>query len=66
TLAQCRLPNGSDLGTAMVRSGWAVAYHGDGGEDYRAAESDAARRRVGLWAGAFERPEAWRRDHPTR
>lgn len=65
-LAACRLPDGSDLGTAMVRSGWAVAYPGDGSAIYRAAETDAARRRAGLWAGGFDRPEAWRRDHPPR
>lgn len=65
-LARCRLPDGSDVGATLIRQGWAVAYHGDGGEEYRAAEIEAARRRTGLWSGRFDRPEAWRRDHPAR
>ncbi|MBL8697322.1 MAG: thermonuclease family protein [Alphaproteobacteria bacterium] len=65
-LARCRTPDGVDIGAALVRAGWAVAYHGRDGRSYRTAESDAQRRRVGLWAGRFDRPEDWRRDHPSR
>lgn len=65
-LARCRTPSGEDIGAAIVRAGWAVAYHGNDGRTYRTAESEAARRRVGLWSGSFERPETWRRDHPSR
>lgn len=65
-LARCRRPDGEDLGAMLVRAGWAVAYAGPDGERYRAIETDAARRRAGMWTGRFERPDAWRRDHPAR
>jgi endonuclease YncB( thermonuclease family) len=58
-LARCRA-GGTDLGAAMVRDGWAVAY---GGHEAEEAEARAARR--GLWAGTFEWPEEWRRAHPS-
>lgn len=44
-----------DVNSAMVRSGWAVAY-GDYDGQERMARGDAA----GLWAGDFERPSQWR------
>lgn len=54
-LATCRA-GGLDLGAAMVREGWAVAYGG-----HEAEEAEARRARRGLWAGGFERPEDFRR-----
>ncbi|MDH4438895.1 MAG: thermonuclease family protein [Rhizobium sp.] len=45
-----------DIGQKMVRVGLAVA---DG--DYHMAERDAWDAGLGVWAGAFERPEDWRR-----
>lgn len=49
---------GVELNRAMVEAGWAVSYGG-----YRAAEDVARREGRGLWAGAFERPQEWRRVH---
>ena len=45
----------TDINARMVETGWAVAY-GDYASDERAAR-EAGR---GLWAGEFERPQAWR------
>lgn len=56
-LARCTV-NGNDIGTLMVESGWAVSY----GRDYDAEEARAQERRAGLWEGAFERPQDWRRN----
>lgn len=49
-----------DLNRELVRSGWAVAY-GDFAMDEAAARAAGA----GLWAGSFERPQDWRRDHSS-
>jgi endonuclease YncB( thermonuclease family) len=57
-LARCTV-GGKDIGTQMVESGWAVSY----GRDYDAEEARAQERGVGLWEGAFERPQDWRREH---
>lgn len=54
---------GRDLGEEMVRRGWALAYP-DFASPYGAAEADARAAHRGLWAGAFERPRAWRDGHP--
>jgi endonuclease YncB( thermonuclease family) len=44
-----------DLGAAMVRQGWAVAYMRYSGI-YAKLEDTARRERRGMWAGAFEMP----------
>ena len=59
-MAVCRL-DGVDVGARLVREGWAVCF-GDGGEDYAAAEREAARSRRGIWRGAFEEPASFRRN----
>jgi endonuclease YncB( thermonuclease family) len=47
----------------MVRSGWAIAWPG---RDYQHEEEQARAARRGLWQGAFQRPEDWRRNrHKT-
>lgn len=51
---------GLDIGAAMVRSGWALAYRRYA-SDYIADEADAKQHKRGLWAGEFQTPEAWRR-----
>lgn len=58
-LARCEA-SGKDLGEALVRSGWAVAYG-----DYHATEAEARQSGAGLWAGSFERPHDWRVRHGT-
>ena len=45
----------TDLGAAMVRAGWAIAYG-----DYRDEEQVARRARAGIWAGEFIEPNDWR------
>ncbi|MGF9759764.1 thermonuclease family protein [Microvirga sp. 0TCS3.31] len=57
-LARCTV-NGTDIGTHMVESGWAVSY----GRDYDAEEACAQERGVGICEGEFERPQDWRREH---
>lgn len=54
TLAKCRT-GVTDLGAAMVRAGWAIAYG-----DYRDEEQVARRARAGIWAGEFIEPNDWR------
>jgi endonuclease YncB( thermonuclease family) len=62
SVAVCRQGD-ADVGAWMVESGWAVAYRRYGG-DYAAAEDRARGRRAGIWAGSFENPADWRRNHP--
>jgi endonuclease YncB( thermonuclease family) len=54
-LARCRAGS-VDLGAAMVREGWALAYGA-----HEAEEAEARRAGRGLWAGRFEPPEDFRR-----
>lgn len=56
-LATCSA-GGRDVGAAMVRAGRAVAYGA-----YQAEEAEAHRHNLGVWAGGFQRPSNWRRDH---
>ncbi len=60
-VARCEAGD-TDLGRAMVKDGWAVAYlrHAI---DYAVAEAEARVARRGLWVGDFETPEDWRRAH---
>lgn len=54
-LGDCRA-GGVDLNLAQIRSGWAVAY----GKKLKAEADKARRDGVGIWAGSFEDPKAWR------
>ncbi len=56
-LAVCTAGN-VDLNRTQVEVGWALAYGG-----YEREEAQAKRARAGIWAGSFERPQDWRRDH---
>lgn len=47
-----------NLNRSMIEAGQAAAYG-----DYRDEELQARLKRVGLWAGKFENPQDWRRDH---
>lgn len=49
-----------ELNKAIVESGWAIAYG-----DYETVELRARLASRGLWAGSFDRPQAWRADHQT-
>ena len=54
------LAGSTDLGEAMVRTGWAVDYVQFSRGAYASAEVEARRARRGLWAGRFETPSTWR------
>lgn len=58
-VSRCRAGS-TDLGEAMVRSGWAVDYVQYSRGAYASVEAEARRARRGLWAGRFETPSAWR------
>jgi endonuclease YncB( thermonuclease family) len=60
TIARCSVA-GQDIGRAMVRAGWALAWRRFG-DDYVEDESHASRNRLGLWADGdgFLAPWAWR------
>jgi len=58
SLARCEA-GGEDIGAALVRRGFAVAY----GKTYAREESEARRARAGLWAGRFQPPSEWRKEH---
>jgi endonuclease YncB( thermonuclease family) len=47
-----------DLGAAMVKGGFAVAYGA-----YQADEREAQDARRGMWSSSFEVPDAWRARH---
>ena len=57
-LATC-LVGGRDLGATMVGEGLAISAG-----RYRAEESTARERGLGVWAGGFDTPRDWRDDHP--
>lgn len=49
-----------DLAEMLVVEGQALDYPRYSGGAYARLEADAQRHRRGVWAGAFERPWAWR------
>lgn len=49
---------GIDLNRRQVEAGWAIAYG-----DYYGEESAAREKKLGLWAGSFDRPRDWRDTH---
>jgi endonuclease YncB( thermonuclease family) len=58
TVATCSV-NGHDLGDAMVRRGFAIAYLRYSSK-YEDAEIEARRDKRGIWQGDFVEPEVWR------
>jgi endonuclease YncB( thermonuclease family) len=59
-LARCEA-GGVDIGGSLVSRGLAVAYGA-----YAAEEVEARAAGLGVWAGPFQRPADWRRDHPRQ
>lgn len=55
---------GRDLADTMVRGGHALDLPQHSGGRYAAAERAARAARRGLWAGGFQEPASWRRQHP--
>jgi endonuclease YncB( thermonuclease family) len=62
TLAVCAAGGIADIGRTMVREGYAVNYSFDA-QGYAAEEDEARAAGRGLWQGAFERPQDYRRRH---
>ena len=58
-VATCRAAE-TDLGEAMVASGWAVAYRVYS-KRYVPAEDIARATAAGIWSGRFVMPDEWRR-----
>lgn len=58
TVALCHAA-GLDLGAAMVKGGFALAYG-----SYEADEREARDARRGIWSSTFDRPALWRSRHP--
>jgi endonuclease YncB( thermonuclease family) len=56
-LARCTV-RGEDIGAWLVSEGLAVAYG-----SYRSEEAMARSAGRGIWAGEFDQPQAWRRQH---
>lgn len=60
-VARCEA-GGTDLGEAMVASGFATVI-GAGEADYADMVARVQARKIGIWAGTFEAPEIWRAAH---
>lgn len=57
-VASCTLPDGRDLGTALVSGGWACDFSRFSLRAYRGAQEAARKARSGVWAGALL-PALW-------
>ena len=57
-VSRCKVGN-TDLSSAMVANGWAVAYLRIS-LAYVRQEAKARKARLGIWQGDFEEPEDWR------
>lgn len=60
--ARCAVGD-SDLGEGMVASGFATVA-GEGEADYADMAVRVQTRKIGIWAGTFDAPHAWRKAHP--
>ena len=61
-VATCALAGGSDLGSMMVNLGYAIDWPESGGF-YQYEQELARTSRRGVWAGTFDLPWDWRRQH---
>jgi endonuclease YncB( thermonuclease family) len=61
-LAVCYI-NDDDIGAIMVREGFAVCF---GSKRYKKDEDEAIKQRRGMWSGAYETPQSWRKTHPLK
>jgi len=60
-VARVSMPDGTDIGKAMVAQGYALAYTRYG-RDYAATERRARKSRAGIWAsGTIQNGSDWRR-----
>lgn len=61
-VAVCSTESG-DIGAEMVRRGWAVDYPRYSRGAYAAQQAEAKTARAGIWAGRFEMPAEFRKEH---
>lgn len=61
-VARCAA-DGQDLGSAMVRAGWAIDYRRYSQRTYQLEEIEAQRARRGMHDGTFVTPETYRHQH---
>lgn len=57
-LAECSMPDGTNVNVWLVRQGWAVAFGRS--RLYTSAEAEAKAAKRGMWQGGFTRPSDWR------
>lgn len=62
TVAVCWNSEGN-LGARMVALGWSIDVPRYSGGAYRDQQDAAKSNRIGLWAGTFEEPAQWRKEH---
>jgi endonuclease YncB( thermonuclease family) len=60
-IADCAA-GGVDINAAMVRQGWAIAFHRPA-SPYTREEAEARKAERGIWQGSFEDPQSWRDAH---
>lgn len=63
TVATCAVEGVADLGAAMVRRGWAVAYTRYSRGRYLPEQEAARAEGLGIWSGRFTAPDVWRREN---
>ena len=63
TVAVCRTEAG-DINAAIVRRGWAVDWPRYSQGAYSREQEAARQDGLGIWAGRFQMPWDWRREHP--
>lgn len=61
SVSRCRTA-GQDVGAWLVGRGWATDYRQYSGGAYASQEAAARSAKVGMWAGRFTEPSAWRRE----
>jgi len=59
TVARC-FARDNDLGSLLVRSGWALDWPRYSGGAYAFDQQDAQKAKRGMWAGKFVEPWNWR------
>lgn len=64
SIVVCADATSQDLGSALVRQGFAVSGLNFDEVIYAVEEDSAKKAKKGIWRGGFVRPEVWRKEHP--
>lgn len=65
-IARCTIEDGTDVGSWMVRQGWALDYERQSGGAYAEEERAAHEAGAGAWVGKFMAPWQWRQHMQAR